>query len=122
MESISRYPSRLKDFPCERCSNAGCILCKCSERTESTGRYTRRLGEHFTGFWAAATADASSKSRQMHIDDIHAYMANGRNDHPFCGRFHVTGVDAGLQYTWRARPVTGGHFAVLAREGADLLE
>ena len=73
-------------------------------------------------FWAAASADASSKSRQMHIDDIYAYMANGQNDHLFCDRFHVTGVDAGLQYTWRARPVTGGHSAVLARQGADLLE
>ena len=45
------------------------------------------------GFWAAATADAS---RQVHIDDIHAYMANGRTDYPFCDRFHVIGVDAGL--------------------------
>lgn len=58
----------------------------------------------------------------MYIDDIHAYMANGRNDHPFCDRFHVTSADAGLQYTWRARPVISGHFAMLPRQGVDLLE
>ena len=49
-------------------------------------------------------------------------MANGRNDHPFCDRFHVTSADAGLQYTWRARPVISGHFAMLPRQGVDLLE
>lgn len=76
----------------------------------------------FWGFWAAGTGEKGGATEKQYIDDIYAFISNGKNTHPFCDRVHVTGDSVGLEYGWRARPVTGGHFAVLARKkGPDLI-
>ncbi|KAF2498472.1 glutaminase [Lophium mytilinum] len=76
----------------------------------------------FWGFWAAASGEEGGATEKQYINDVYAFISNGKNTHPFCDRVHVTGDSVGLEYTWRARPVTGGHFAVLARKkGPDLI-
>ncbi|KIY43959.1 DUF1793-domain-containing protein [Fistulina hepatica ATCC 64428] len=68
--------------------------------------------------WAAAAADVNgTTTRDMFIDDLHAYIANGLNMAPFSDRYWVadSGTDsAGTYYDFRARPSLGGHFAPLA--------
>lgn len=79
--------------------------------------------------FAAATAMAPGVTNQgvrdMFINDIHAYISNGENDVPFSDKFWTEskmGLD-GRQHKvgtcdgYRARPVAGGHFALLAIEG-----
>jgi hypothetical protein len=81
--------------------------------------------------FAAATAMAPGVSdegvRDMFINDIHAYISNGKNDAPFSDKFWTEsklGLDGkeheiGSYDGYRARPVAGGHFALLALEGAN---
>lgn len=74
--------------------------------------------------FAAATAMAEGVGnegvRDMLVDDVHAYVANGLNDVPLGDRYIVEGSGAEVAGTWtayRARPVVGGHFALMALEG-----
>jgi hypothetical protein len=79
--------------------------------------------------FAAATAMvpgvADENVRDMFISDIHAYISNGKNDVPFSDKFWTEtklGLDGkhhdiGTYDGYRARPVAGGHFALLALEG-----
>jgi hypothetical protein len=81
--------------------------------------------------FAAATAMAPGVTnegvRDMFINDIHAYMSNGKNAAPFSDKFWTEsklGLDGkqheiGSYDGYRARPVVGGHFALLALEGPD---
>ncbi len=66
--------------------------------------------------WAAATA-TNNKTRDMFTNDVHAYLVgNGSRTVPFGDRFYTGGAKAGMEWGWRARPVVGGHFAVMASE------
>jgi hypothetical protein len=81
--------------------------------------------------FAAATAMAPGVKdegiKDMFINDIHAYISNGKNDVPFSDKFWTeskVGLDGryheiGTYDTYRARPVAGGHFALLALEGPN---
>lgn len=62
-------------------------------------------------FWAAAVA--SDDTRDMFVNDIHAYLANGLNTQPFSDRYWVAGDSEGLA-VFRARPTVGAHWAVWA--------
>lgn len=81
--------------------------------------------------FAAATAMApgvtNESVRDIFINDIHAYMSNGKNDAPFSDKFWTESKlgldrkqhDIGSYDGYRARPVVGGHFALLALNGPD---
>lgn len=76
--------------------------------------------------FAAATAMAPGVNnegvRDMFINDIHAYMSNGKNDVPFSDRFYTEARDGRESAGWslyKARPVAGGHFALLAMDGPN---
>jgi hypothetical protein len=77
--------------------------------------------------FAAATAMApdvgNTTIRDMFTDDVHALMSNGLSAVSFSDRFNlvdgdgfVAGSDGG---GYRARPVVGGHFALMALDGPD---
>ena len=74
--------------------------------------------------WALfAAASVTEKAvRDMFIGDVHAFVSEDTVDNqvPFSDRFFVTedkGDIVDAFYQWRARPVVGGHFAVLALSG-----
>ncbi|TKA68031.1 hypothetical protein B0A55_08371 [Friedmanniomyces simplex] len=74
--------------------------------------------------FAAATAVAPGVDnvgvRDMFIDDIHAYMANGINTVPFSDKFHLQDNGSFVTGQWsqyKARPLVGGHFAIMALDG-----
>jgi hypothetical protein len=79
--------------------------------------------------FAAATAMAPGVGdegvRYMFVDDIHAYVANRKNNVPFSDKFWTeskVGRDGreheiGTHDGYKARPVAGGHFALLALDG-----
>ena len=71
-------------------------------------------------FAAAAGSGRGNATRDMFIDDVHAYISSGANQVPFSDQFYVLGERAGRTLGWRARPVVGGHFAELAMVGAGL--
>jgi hypothetical protein len=81
----------------------------------------------FAAATAMAPGVANESVRDMFIDDIHAYISNGKNDVPFSDKFWTEtklGLDGkqhgiGSYDGYRARPVAGGHFALLALEGAN---
>ena len=67
----------------------------------------------------AAASATDNTVRNMFIDDVHAFIGENSADNqvPFSDRYFVTGAEghtADSFYGWRARPVVGGHFAVLA--------
>ena len=68
--------------------------------------------------WAMfAGAVASDETRALFINEVWAYVSsnNSFNQVPFSDRWYVAGEAAGQFYDYRARPVTGGHFAILAQ-------
>ena len=76
---------------------------------------------HFAAAYATETA-----TRDMFINDVHEFVgqASVANQAPFSDRFFVTGdrgASVGAYYGFRARPVVGGHFAVLALGGPGTL-
>lgn len=83
----------------------------------------------WTSWAAAASPGDDDTTRNMFINDIWAYMTNGLNTAPFSDRWFAVPGDGGLvggtgdvvgaYDEWRNRPVVGGHFAVLALEGAS---
>ena len=64
-------------------------------------------------FWVAAVAE--SGTRELFINDIHAYISNGKNTQPFSDKYFVTGEKQGLA-SFRARPTVGAHWAIWALE------
>ncbi|KAK1042614.1 hypothetical protein LTS16_008596 [Friedmanniomyces endolithicus] len=77
--------------------------------------------------FAAATVVAPGVDkvgvRDMFIDDVHAFMANGINAVPFSDKFHLRDDGTIVKGTWsqyKARPVVGGHFAIMALDGPNL--
>ncbi|KAK8212903.1 hypothetical protein M8818_003068 [Zalaria obscura] len=78
--------------------------------------------------WAAATAMApgvgNNSCRDMFIDDVWNFASNGMNEVPFGDKFFVetNGTDVeGMWDMYEARPVVGGHFALLAMQGHGIL-
>lgn len=71
-------------------------------------------------FAGASSPGPNDATRKLFIDDVHAFISNGLNSAPFGDRYTVTGSKAGQSDALRARPVGGGHFAVLALEGSGL--
>lgn len=81
--------------------------------------------------FAAASAMApgveNERVRDMFVNDVHAYMTNGKNHVPFGDRFYTAnqadgngnGHEVGSWDIYKARPVAGGHFALLALDGAN---
>ncbi|KXT11063.1 hypothetical protein AC579_8547 [Pseudocercospora musae] len=69
--------------------------------------------------WAAAVARRSGNEdvKHMFVDDVHAFISNGQSTIPLGDRFYVgtNGThEAGTWDSYRARPVVGGHFALMA--------
>jgi hypothetical protein len=86
----------------------------------------------FWTLWAgAASASADNSTRNMFINNVWTFLTNGMNTAPFSDRWFAIPGEGGLvggsgdpiggYNAWRNRPVVGGHFAVLALEGADQL-
>lgn len=72
-------------------------------------------------FARASSPGPDDGTRELFINDIHEFISNGLSTAPFGDRYTVTGSNAGDFDAFRARPVVGGHFAVLALEGSRLL-
>lgn len=80
--------------------------------------------------WSAATSMATGVEnegvRDMFIDDIHSFLTNGiMSNVPFSDNFFVetSGTDiAGKYNLYRARPVVGGHFALMALNGPNQIQ
>jgi hypothetical protein len=73
--------------------------------------------------WLAGTLDESTRSE--FVDDLWAFMANGKHNWPFSDRYIATsakGNTPGVPVLCRARPTVGGHFALLALEGPRSLQ
>ncbi|OMP82317.1 hypothetical protein BK809_0006627 [Diplodia seriata] len=63
--------------------------------------------------WVAAVSEADTQT--MFVDDLYAYIANGKNTAPFADRYFSDGDDVGTAgENFRARPTLGGHFAIAA--------
>ena len=69
-------------------------------------------------FSGASSPGPNNSTQIMFINDVHQFISNGLNDAPFSDRFFVKGSQAGRSDDFRARPVVGGHFAVLALEAS----
>lgn len=79
--------------------------------------------------FAASTAMAPGVGnegvRDMFIDDVHTFMSNGLNPVPFSDKFFVENNASdvqGLRNGYRARPVVGGHFALMALDGPGQIQ
>jgi hypothetical protein len=75
--------------------------------------------------WTAATC-LGNATRDMFINDIWTFISNGQNEFLFSDRWVVRkGGDGdksvGKEQNLRARPTVGGHFAILALQGARYL-
>ncbi|KAM3066046.1 hypothetical protein ACMFMG_010616 [Clarireedia jacksonii] len=69
--------------------------------------------------WTAGTCSKGGAVRQSFVDDLWAFVSNGKNSWPFSDRFTVEaagGLEEGVEEALRARPTVGGHFALLALE------
>lgn len=68
--------------------------------------------------WLAATFDPAT--RKEFVDDLWAFMTNGKHTWPFSDRYVASskhGNEPGVPILCRARPTVGGHFALLAMKG-----
>jgi hypothetical protein len=77
---------------------------------------------HFAAATAMAPGVQNEGTRDMFIDDVHAFLTNGQSYVPFSDNFFVetNGSDiAGTFNVYRARPVVGGHFALMALDGSE---
>lgn len=73
--------------------------------------------------WLAGTLDNSTRSE--FVDDLWAFMTNGKHNWPFSDRYIATsaqGNTPGVPVLCRARPTVGGHFALLALKGPRSLQ
>ncbi|KAF2144083.1 uncharacterized protein K452DRAFT_223453 [Aplosporella prunicola CBS 121167] len=63
--------------------------------------------------WTAAFSEEGTQ--EMFINDLYAFIANGKNTAPFGDRYWTSGANAGeTAQSFRARPTLGAHFAVAA--------
>lgn len=72
--------------------------------------------------WLAGTFETST--RDEFVDDLWAFMTNGKHNWPFSDRYVSTsahGSEPGIPVLCRARPTVGGHFALLALKGPNSL-
>ncbi|KAJ5739058.1 hypothetical protein N7533_011842 [Penicillium manginii] len=68
--------------------------------------------------WLAATFEKNTRDEL--VDDLWAFMTNGKHNWPFSDRYVSTsshGNEPGIPILCRARPTVGGHFALLALKG-----
>lgn len=68
--------------------------------------------------WLAATFETDTQDE--FVEDLWAFMTNGRHNWPFSDRYVSTsehGNEPGTPILCRARPTVGGHFAILALKG-----
>ena len=72
-------------------------------------------------FAGASSPGPDNATRELFINDVHAFISNGLNSAPLSDGYTVTGSKAGQSGGLRARPVVGGHFAVLALEESRLV-
>jgi hypothetical protein len=74
--------------------------------------------------WLAGTLDDMDTRREF-IDDLWAFMSNGKHNWPFSDRYIATsakGREPGHPVLCRARPTVGGHFALMALQGPKSLQ
>ncbi|KAL4987649.1 hypothetical protein BDW68DRAFT_160688 [Aspergillus falconensis] len=74
--------------------------------------------------WLAGTFDDETTRREF-IDDLWAFVSNGKHNWPFSDRYVATsakGREPGLPVLCRARPTVGGHFALMALQGPKSLQ
>jgi hypothetical protein len=77
---------------------------------------------HFAAATAMASGVENEGTRDMFINDVHAFLTNGQSYVPFSDNFFVetNGSDiAGTFNLYQARPVVGGHFALMALKGSN---
>ena len=74
--------------------------------------------------YAAACAmapDAEDASvKEMFVNDVHALLSSGRNEVPFSDNYYTETVDGRVEGNfnlYKARPVVGGHYALMALGG-----
>ncbi|PYI02947.1 DUF1793-domain-containing protein [Aspergillus sclerotiicarbonarius CBS 121057] len=73
--------------------------------------------------WLAGTFDPSTRAE--FVDDLWAFMTNGKHNWPFSDRYVATsakGRSPGVPVLCRARPTVGGHFALMALQGPKSLQ
>ncbi|KAJ5112743.1 hypothetical protein N7532_000788 [Penicillium argentinense] len=73
--------------------------------------------------WLAATFEKNT--RDEFVDDLWAFMTNGKHNWPFSDRYVSTsahGNAPGTPILCRARPTVGGHFALLAMKGPGSIQ
>lgn len=112
--TFNTYPDlllKLSTFP-ESAFSGPCAL---YPKVRSSGGVaisgTALWGKTDWDMWVAATC--SPEIRNMFINDVHAYVSNGRNTQPFSDRYYVSGDQQGLA-AFRARPTVGAHWAIWA--------
>ncbi len=88
-----------------------------SKRLEAGVPLDPRVPWGKTDWMHFAAAYCQNGTRNMFVNDVHAFIANGNNDVPFSDRYFVTGNLVGKYNGYKARPVVGGHFALLALDG-----
>ena len=89
---------------------------------DSTVNWGKTDWMHFAAATAMASGVDNEGTRDMLIDDVHAFLTNGGSYVPFSDNFFVetNGSDvAGTFNLYRARPVVGGHFALMALNGSN---
>ena len=77
---------------------------------------------HFAAATAMAPGVENEEVRDMLVNDVHAFLINGQNNVPFSDNFFVetnSSDVAGAYNLYRARPVVGGHFALMALNGPN---
>ncbi|KAA6412514.1 MAG: glutaminase [Lasallia pustulata] len=85
---------------------------------DSTVNWTKTDWMMFTAAFAGKNDTATAT---MLINDVHALMTDPQNHVPFSDRYWVKGSSPGEYVNFKARPVVGGHFAILAFLGPNLL-
>ncbi|GES64383.1 DUF1793-domain-containing protein [Aspergillus terreus] len=74
--------------------------------------------------WLAGTFTDTS-TRDEFVDDLWAFMTNGKHNWPFSDRYVSTsakGRSPGVPVLCRCRPTVGGHFALMALQGPGSLQ
>ena len=87
-----------------------------------SGHWGKTDWMHFAAATAMAPGAENETVRDMFISDVHAFITNGQNTVPFSDDFFVAGNGADLAggyNLYKARPVVGGHFALMALDGPN---
>lgn len=74
---------------------------------------------------ATATAVGNNAIQDMFINDVHYFLTDGQNDAPFSDNFYTFTEGSALVGnfdTYRARPVVGGHFALMTLSGPNQID